>query len=144
MGTVTLGAEDLFPQSQIVPRQLGGGDILYEGIITKRLTPTGFTFSTRLVHGLNPATPFVDGSYFLNTLFTREVNGIPQGPGVPVPLTGVIVPGDFTDSRSIPGDYNVIQILGGSGFGVTQGGQQFALLIERFTVLSRVETVVVP
>ena len=144
MGTVTLGAEDLFPQSQIVPRQLGGGDILYEGIITKRLTPTGFTFSTRLVHGLNPATPFVDGSYFLNTLFTREVNGIPQGPGVPVPLTGQINPLGLNEAPPVAFDYNVIQILGGSGTGTTATGQQVVLNILPFTVFSREETIVLP
>ena len=144
IGTITLGPDDLFPQSQITPQSRFGADLFYIGEITTRRSPiTGaiISQSTTLSHGVNPNSPIRSGFYFLNTLFTFEVNGIPQTTGLPVPLTGTIVPGDLTESESIPGAYNVIQILGGSASGFTATGQPVEINVLPFTVFSREITI---
>ena len=142
MGTVTLGAEDLFPQSQIVPRF--GNQLLYEAVIRTTITPNDTTVATILFHGIDPISGFVAGFYSLNTLYTREINGIPQGTGVRIPLTGQINPLGLNEAPPVANDYNVIQILGGSGTGTTATGQQVVLNILPFTVFSREETIVLP
>ena len=142
MGTVTLGAEDLFPQSQITPRF--GNQLLYEAVIRTTITPNDITVVTILFHGIDPISGFVAGFYSLDTLYTREINGIPQGTGVRVPLTGQINPLGLNEAPPVAFDYNVIQILGGSGTGTTATGQQVVLNILPFTVFSREETIVLP
>ena len=142
MGTVTLGAEDLFPQSQIAPK-FPGNQLLYEAVIRTTITPNDITVATILFHGIDPISGFVAGFYSLDTLYTREINGIPEVT-VRVPLTGQINPLGLNEAPPVANDYNVIQIRGGSGIGTTATGQKVTLNILPFTVFSREETVVLP
>ena len=117
---------------------------MYEAVIRTTITPNDITVVTILFHGIDPISGFVAGFYSLDTLYTREINGILQGTGVRVPLTGQINPLGLNEAPPVAFDYNVIQILGGSGTGTTATGQQVVLNILPFTVFSREETIVLP